>query len=97
MYYIFQDKYYICNVKNEQIKHKAMKTIKIINEQLYNECVIIADLENLTGSECDLELELTGKGLQILFPDNYKTRPSRFNITGEFGRFDYKDLGFEII
>lgn len=74
-----------------------MKAIRIIDEKLYNRCVISAELESLTGDECDLELELTDEGLEVLFPENYTERASRFNITGEFGRFDYEELGFEII
>lgn len=74
-----------------------MRIIKIVNEQLYNKCVISSEIEKMTGNECDLFLELTPEGLQILFPENWEKRPASFNITGEFGRYDYTELGFEIV
>ena len=75
-----------------------MKTIKITNENLYNECVIDASIEQVSAGEYDLELELTEKGMQRMFPENWEERSNRVNITGEFGQFDYEDeLGFQIV
>lgn len=74
-----------------------MKTIKIVDSKLYNQCVIDADLDHVGGNDYDLELELTERGMQLMFPENWAERSVRINITGEFGEDDYIYLGFKII
>lgn len=74
-----------------------MATIKIINKDLFNKCVKDAEFEKVKSSAYNLFLSLTDFGLRIMYPENYDGRPSEFDITGEFGEYDYIDLGFELV
>lgn len=75
-----------------------MKTVKIIDEQVFTDIVEDIDLVWLGGEEYEIQLELTKEGMEVCFSESWKHGDGRvFTITGEFSEDDFNDMGFQII
>lgn len=45
---VFQEKYYLCSVRNEQLKHRVMRTLKEIFEESNKEQKTLSEIVGLT-------------------------------------------------